>query len=185
MSVDHQKAVKIYYGKIIKSTFKFHLKLPKTIIDLMINEQKAITTNLFNRLSKWLFKSSPSRKVKITTFLNQHLYLESQKNHEECVICFEPFEEDICVTRPGGTCQHQFHVECMSEWLLENESCPLCRSKIIIETPKKESNRGSTPDDDYYRYYGDGNDYDNYPYRRPFFFHEYDDWDHYFEGVDY
>ncbi|WP_257281189.1 RING finger domain-containing protein [Endozoicomonas sp. ISHI1] len=47
---------------------------------------------------------------------------------EDCPICIEAFAgKDVRVTKP---CKHMFHVTCLELWLLENTSCPLCRTSL-------------------------------------------------------
>ncbi|KAM7278177.1 hypothetical protein ACFE04_005311 [Oxalis oulophora] len=49
--------------------------------------------------------------------------------HErECVVCFEEFHLGLIVT--VLPCQHNFHNECIENWLIINNSCPLCRLEI-------------------------------------------------------
>ena len=34
---------------------------------------------------------------------------------------------------PG--CWHYFHVDCVEHWLARNNSCPLCRARLIVRPP--------------------------------------------------
>lgn len=46
-----------------------------------------------------------------------------------CVICQENSEKyDI---KRELKCKHEFHAECIDEWLLENNNCPLCKKSLI------------------------------------------------------
>ena len=42
-----------------------------------------------------------------------------------CAICLEPFAEPSL--RGSSECNHYFHEACISTWLLEEKSCPICR----------------------------------------------------------
>merc|ERR1719387_2392654 len=54
----------------------------------------------------------------------------SQK--DECCICLEAYKpgDTICVAKTSA-CDHVFHQECVTEWLQENDQCPLCRVKLM------------------------------------------------------
>ncbi len=41
-----------------------------------------------------------------------------------CIICQEHFGEEFMKT----DCGHSFHIICISEWVIRNDTCPLCRS---------------------------------------------------------
>ena len=44
-----------------------------------------------------------------------------------CSICLTDIEHDICRTI---VCKHEFHRECLEDWLKIENSCPLCRNPI-------------------------------------------------------
>lgn len=50
----------------------------------------------------------------------------------DCIICMEDFEPGV-----GGKkvpCGHVFHSSCIAQWLSDHNSCPLCRSTVLIAT---------------------------------------------------
>jgi len=55
-------------------------------------------------------------------------------NHSpnSCPICLETFTrgDEICMSR-NELCQHSFHLECMVGWLMNHDSCPLCRQNYL------------------------------------------------------
>ena len=46
---------------------------------------------------------------------------------ETCNICFE----DISCDEFKTSCEHKFHNKCLTQWVLSNETCPLCRKNLI------------------------------------------------------
>jgi len=44
----------------------------------------------------------------------------------ECGICMEPITSHSYKTQ----CSHSFHNKCLTQWLLQNSSCPLCRKEF-------------------------------------------------------
>jgi hypothetical protein len=49
---------------------------------------------------------------------------------ETCSICLDNYKEDQ-VMSVLHNCKHKFHKECVSAWLLNNPTCPLCRNKVF------------------------------------------------------
>lgn len=45
----------------------------------------------------------------------------------ECPVCLEPINKEQCKTTP---CNHIFHTYCLSTWVNQNHSCPLCRAVV-------------------------------------------------------
>ncbi|KAF9675052.1 hypothetical protein SADUNF_Sadunf10G0191400 [Salix dunnii] len=74
------------------------------------------------------------RQLATISLLILHLTHHVQSNDERivtsrnygCVICLEDFQlgEDC---QAMSMCKHVFHSGCLKEWLVQNQSCPLCR----------------------------------------------------------
>lgn len=48
-----------------------------------------------------------------------------------CVICLEDFKDgDVCRALPE--CHHVFHKECVVSWLMQSNSCPICRAFTAV-----------------------------------------------------
>ena len=52
---------------------------------------------------------------------------EIEDNSEFC-FCMEEKEDEIVEL----LCKHKFHISCISNWLVQNNSCPNCRKENII-----------------------------------------------------
>jgi hypothetical protein len=52
----------------------------------------------------------------------------------ECDICLLDYEvgEEVAWSNNEG-CIHAFHKECITDWLLRNPRCPLCRRDYVVE----------------------------------------------------
>ena len=46
----------------------------------------------------------------------------------QCAICMGDFEQAV-----QGACRHVFCRECISRWLADHNSCPLCRAPLVLE----------------------------------------------------
>ncbi|KAJ6717421.1 RING-H2 FINGER PROTEIN ATL51-LIKE [Salix purpurea] len=53
--------------------------------------------------------------------------------NDGCVICLEDFRlgEDC---QAMSMCKHVFHSGCLEEWLVQNQSCPLCRIDLSFSS---------------------------------------------------
>ncbi|KAM7510394.1 hypothetical protein LguiB_009269 [Lonicera macranthoides] len=49
-----------------------------------------------------------------------------QMEEAQCCICLEGFHRGDLVGRLD--CNHEFHYDCIKEWLLEKNTCPICKS---------------------------------------------------------
>ena len=47
-----------------------------------------------------------------------------------CSICLRTMSTDDDIRRPPS-CLHLYHKTCISDWLLQQDSCPLCRSSVL------------------------------------------------------
>ncbi|KAL2333533.1 hypothetical protein Fmac_014746 [Flemingia macrophylla] len=49
---------------------------------------------------------------------------------ENCAICLEDFEDGEEIGKLD-LCAHKFHVQCIKQWLMEKNVCPMCRRKAL------------------------------------------------------
>lgn len=63
-------------------------------------------------------------KVKIDQ-INQVYYKKNKYDLFECSICFDEFKENELLKQLN--CNHIFHKECLSQWLLNEKHCPICQ----------------------------------------------------------
>ena len=48
--------------------------------------------------------------------------------YNSCTICIEEFKEEYYIVKLD--CGHLFHEECISEWGLYKQECPVCKKEI-------------------------------------------------------
>lgn len=69
-----------------------------------------------------------------------HLLLNEKEDETEeqktCSICQQPIEWDSIIRRIN-ICNHVYHVNCIDQWLVENNTCPTCRR--ILRPNNEES----------------------------------------------
>ena len=56
-----------------------------------------------------------------------------QVSIDKCAICLEKFQEDDgrLIAELNCNSKHIFHVDCLSNWIMTNDICPMCRDPIL------------------------------------------------------
>ncbi len=67
----------------------------------------------------------------LNTIIDDTISLKSDASDICCSVCLSPLKIDIKELE----CKHSFHENCINEWLKAKNSCPLCRTPIVIELP--------------------------------------------------
>ena len=58
-----------------------------------------------------------------------------------CSICFGKFDKEELVCQSNDPdCPHIYHKECMEEWLMKNDQCPICRRPYLSPKSTTEEN---------------------------------------------
>ncbi|KAI3907436.1 hypothetical protein MKX01_036353 [Papaver californicum] len=55
---------------------------------------------------------------------------DTNSNHRSCMVCMDRFS--VGARAKSLPCNHIFHDHCILSWLRQHNSCPLCRSEIVI-----------------------------------------------------
>lgn len=58
-----------------------------------------------------------------------------------CIICRDDMTVTDCKQLP--VCQHLFHKSCLREWLVQQQSCPTCRSDIAAMEAQERTRRAA------------------------------------------
>jgi len=101
-----------------------------------INKPDNTKTNLFvENLTSW--RSSKRINVEAEAEDEESGNLYSPKS---CSICLEPYREgdDICWSQ-NEKCAHVYHLDCIVDWLMNSDECPLCRADYLKEEGSSDS----------------------------------------------
>ena len=55
-----------------------------------------------------------------------------------CVICRDDMKQCVRLA-----CTHEFHVECLQDWISRSKDCPLCRTTIDLNSLVNENNNNN------------------------------------------
>ena len=75
-------------------------------------------------------------------------YIDDSTTPLVCPICYEEYEknESISISR-NDECHHVYHVECILQWLMDNDDCPMCRCKYIDLSGTSRSSTSENEED--------------------------------------
>lgn len=63
---------------------------------------------------------------------------------QSCPICYESYKKgDSIAWSKNEKCFHAFHVDCIVEWLINHDDCPMCREKYVEDTYWEDSNHST------------------------------------------
>ncbi len=62
-------------------------------------------------------------------FINE-LSLKLNEDKNQCSICLEDITSKA-LDEKQLNCSHNFHKQCVDEWLKTNKTCPLCRTPVV------------------------------------------------------
>ncbi|XP_011623084.1 uncharacterized protein LOC105420593 [Amborella trichopoda] len=69
------------------------------------------------------------RKMKHSNILNTSLSQFLCEGENKCSICQEEYEEDDDLGKLD--CGHDYHLQCIKQWLLRKNSCPICKIGVV------------------------------------------------------
>jgi hypothetical protein len=68
---------------------------------------------------------------------------ETQHSSEEfvvCAICLAIYRTGDEISESANSrCNHQFHRQCIEQWLLQHDNCPCCRKIYLVDVDGEES----------------------------------------------
>lgn len=84
-------------------------------------------TNYDNDISYVYYQTSP---ILLNTLRNHSFNFSDINNSNEnldCCICLEKINNNKKTIKLNG-CHHELHYQCIKNWLINNNECPLCRT---------------------------------------------------------
>lgn len=67
--------------------------------------------------------------------IGESLECSDECTKSDCLICLHPLEEGQSVAESKhNSCRHVFHAQCLKNWLLNSDCCPICRAKYFVQT---------------------------------------------------
>lgn len=132
-AMDRKKRRVIIKGIIVKKVvMKMEDEDNESIsIPSMKNGRKSIQTNKSNNILTSSVRSLTSIGSKVLIHFNAKATDNSSSNFYSprcCPICLEDYEEDdqVCFSK-NDDCPHMYHLECLMDWLMKHDDCPMCR----------------------------------------------------------
>ena len=93
-----------------------------------IDEQRRTRDMLGARLFRLEIRPGPSEASTSSEIENGNNSNNSNNSNPQCSICQDDIETGQSIeTLP---CAHPFHEWCISPWLAENDTCPVCRARV-------------------------------------------------------
>ncbi|XP_043720837.1 RING-H2 finger protein ATL16-like [Telopea speciosissima] len=55
---------------------------------------------------------------------------DDNNGKKECVICLRVLKDEVKIRKL--LCHHRFHIACITQWLKQRSTCPICRRSIFL-----------------------------------------------------
>lgn len=147
-SIGNKYAKGILTNKDFKSEYSFKMKdvirmmaiaqarlaRRASIDETMMPKYKSPNSSIETEYPKELAKVKKSKEIKKI----------ANKTSSICTICLEPLGDNP----KKLSCNHRFHLQCISQWYHTKKNCPVCRKTITSLDERVKPTRGSL-----YRYY--------------------------------
>ncbi|KAI3753945.1 hypothetical protein L2E82_26010 [Cichorium intybus] len=88
------------------------------MLDIDNSGTRGLSEDALNRLPKCQFRNRAKTDQR-----------DDEYNNTNCAICLQDFENEE-EGRKLPNCRHEFHLECIDEWLIRQGSCPICRTDV-------------------------------------------------------
>lgn len=85
--------------------------------------------NTYKMLYRKKIEVNVKKRKRSLDSVERYLDYQDNKKKEECIICFEPIEEDVVILK----CNHIYCVSCSIKHFRNKTACPLCQCEIVKE----------------------------------------------------
>ncbi|KVH94729.1 RING finger protein 44-like [Cynara cardunculus var. scolymus] len=92
-------------------------------------DEDAILQHEINQGFQRAADNSGLTKEEISESLDIQKHMNLYEEDEICVICQAGFEKDETIG--VVECNHRYHAECIKEWLIYKNLCPLCKAQAL------------------------------------------------------
>jgi len=79
---------------------------------------------------KYPFKKQVRVHIDDIADITDRANIDNTANRNECSICLDNLDNTKPITTL--TCTHKFHTQCIDEWRINHNNCPLCNAKIEV-----------------------------------------------------
>ena len=135
-SLTENNLMSLFYSvqQVWKGDSQRTLPLEEEKAPIDIEAQQQVSTPSNQKSPSLLAKGSGVRSFKNSSSCDSLANITQEEQQViVCAICLGPYSEgDLVVQSCNPRCQHEFHHECISEWLVKNDLCPCCR-QIFLE----------------------------------------------------
>ena len=90
-------------------------------VDNMTYEQLLEMQDAAGKVSRGLSKSEIDA-------IKAFMWIDGRTQSDSCTICMEKYEVGVKFKRLG--CKHEYHSECLNEWLKNSKKCPVCSQDV-------------------------------------------------------
>lgn len=92
--------------------------------------------NTYKMLYRKKIEANVKKRKRSLDSVEKYLKDPDNQPKEECIICFEPIEEDVVILK----CNHLYCVSCSIKHFRTKTSCPLCQCEIIEKNTFMDKN---------------------------------------------
>ena len=103
--------------------------LGRIMLEAVSGFMNRVVRNLSTEIETNLMRSEVIRNRPNYTVI-RYKNMSNKKEHTSCPICFDDYTDNCVLSETE--CKHYFHEECLEKWMERNNTCPICRTNVIV-----------------------------------------------------